>query len=113
MLGIIAVVFLAAFVIAALVLSAGGSRRSQQTQQTVRRLASLVTVAPGVIDEVLDDLRKPQHLSTIPWLDRLLLRAGIFPRLRLLLYQADLKWTVGTLILYAVVCWAADRKSVV
>jgi len=111
MLGIIAVAFLAAFVIAVLVLSAGGSERRQQTLQTVRRLASLVAVAPEVRDEGLD-LRRPQHLSTIPWLDRLLLRADIFPRLRLLLYQADVKWTVGNLILYTAACWAAGAVAV-
>jgi tight adherence protein B len=105
MLGIIAVVFLAAFVIAALVISVGNSDRRQQTQQTVRRLASLVASATDISDDVLE-LRRPQHLSTVPWVDRLLLKAGVFPRLRLLLYQADLKWTVGTLMLYAAACFA-------
>ena len=112
MLGIIGVAFLAAFAIALLLLSAGGAERRQQTQQTVRRLASLVTVAPAR-DDVPDlDLRKPQHLSTIPWLDRLLLRADIFPRLRLLLYQADIHWTVGNLMLYAAACWAVGVVAV-
>jgi len=105
MLGIIGVVFLAVFLIALLVLSLSGGDRRQQNQQTVRRLASVVTAAPTITAEDLD-LRRPQHLSAIPWLDRLLLRADIFPRLRLLLYQANVKWTVGQLILYSVACWA-------
>ena len=113
MLGIIAVVFLAAFAIVVLLMSAGGAERSQQAQQTVRRLAAVVApVAVGITDEALLDLRRPQHLSTIPWLDRLLLRADIFPRLRLLLYQADLKWTVGALMLYAVACWVAASLAI-
>jgi tight adherence protein B len=105
MLGIIGIVFIAAFAIAVLMIWVGNSDRRQQTQQTVRRLASLVAAATDISDDVLE-LRRPQHLSTIPWVDRLLLRAGVFPRLRLLLYQADSKWTVGTLMLYMSASWA-------
>jgi len=111
MLPIIAVIFLAVFLIAALVVSASGSTGSQQAQRTVSRLASVVTVAPDIPEEV-PNLRKQQHLSAIPWLDRLLSRGDVFPRLHLLLYQADLKWTVGALILYAVACWAVAALAV-
>ena len=111
MLGIIGVVFLAVFLIALLVLSLSGGDRRQQNQQTVRRLASVVTAAPTITAEDLD-LRRPQHLSAIPWLDRLLFRADIFPRLRLMLYQADVKWTVGQLTLYAVACWVVAGLAV-
>lgn len=112
MLGIIAVVFLAVFLIALLMMSAGGGERRQETQQTVRRLTSVVTATPVSAGEEVLDLRRPQHLSTIPWLNRLLLRADIFPRLRLFLYQADLKWTVGQLILNALACWAVATCAI-
>ncbi len=106
MAGIVLVVFVAVFLIALLLLSVVGWERSKQKQMTVTRLESVVTVTPDVEVDTLD-LRKHEHLSRIPWLDRLLARADIFPRLHLLLYQADLKWTVGTLILIAVACGLA------
>ena len=51
------------------------------------------------------DIRREELLSTIPWLNRLLQRIDLFPRLRLLLYQADLNWTVGGLLLMSIFCW--------
>jgi len=68
-------------------------------------MQTLMTVAPGVADNILD-FRKKERLSDIPWLDRLLARVDVLPRLRLVLYQAGLSWTVGRLILYTVVCFA-------
>ena len=47
--------------------------------------------------------------STLPWLDRLLRKVNLAPRLQLLLRQADLKWTVGRLVLLTLLsglgCW--------
>ncbi|HUE01668.1 MAG TPA: type II secretion system F family protein [Bryobacteraceae bacterium] len=106
MAGIVLVVFVAVFLIALLLLSVVGWERSKQKQMTVTRIESVVTVTPDIAVDTLD-LRKHEHLSRIPWLDRLLARVNIFPRLHLLLYQADLKWTVGTLMLIAVACGMA------
>jgi len=50
-------------------------------------------------DEIVD-LRKNELLSAVPWLNRWLLRIEVAPKLRLLLYQSDLTWTVGLLILF-------------
>jgi tight adherence protein B len=111
MIAIVIIVFLAVFLIAALLLMAGGSEKSQQTQRTVSRLQSIVTAAPVIAQDDLD-LRKPQHLSSIPWLDHLLARVDVFPRLSLLLYQANLKWTPGTLLLYVVGCGGGAALAV-
>ena len=111
MLGILLVVFVAAFLIAMLLVSASRSKETQQEKQIASRLESLMTGAPGVRDEALD-VRKHELLSSIPWLDRWLARIDIFPRLHLLLYQADMKWTVGTLIFASVACWVLAAYAV-
>jgi tight adherence protein B len=51
------------------------------------------------------DLRKQELFSAVPWLNRWLLRLEVAPRLRTLLYQANLKWTVGVLLLMALACF--------
>ncbi|MFZ0662116.1 MAG: type II secretion system F family protein [Acidobacteriaceae bacterium] len=48
------------------------------------------------------DVRKAELLSAVPLLNRLLLKFEVAPRLRHLLYQADLKWTAGGLILMSI-----------
>jgi tight adherence protein B len=45
------------------------------------------------------DIRVVETFSALPWLDRLLHRFNIAAELRLLLRQADLKWTVGRLVM--------------
>jgi len=111
MLGIFSVVFVAVFLDAMLVVLASRSKESQQEKRIVNRLASLMTGAPGIHDEALD-LRRHELLSSIPWLDRWLARIDIFPRLHLLLYQADVKWTVGALILTSLACFAVLAYAV-
>jgi len=111
MLDIITIAFVAAFIVAALVLSVIGAEHSKRTQQTFGRLKSLVTAAQGIPDDGLD-LRRHERLSSIPWLDRLLARVDIFPRLHLWLYQADLRWTVGALLLLAMTCWAGTAVAI-
>jgi tight adherence protein B len=51
------------------------------------------------------DIRRQELLSSIPWLNRWLQRIDLFPRLRLLLYQAELNWTVGGLLLMCTFAW--------
>ena len=51
------------------------------------------------------DLRKEDRLSGIPWLNRLLARLDMAARLRLLLQQADMEWTVGSLLMMCFFGW--------
>ena len=48
------------------------------------------------------DIRIKESFSAIPWLDRLLQRMNFGPRLSLLLRQADLKWTVGKMVMLSI-----------
>ncbi|MFN7998311.1 MAG: type II secretion system F family protein [Bryobacteraceae bacterium] len=104
MLGIILIVFFAVFLIVMLPLFAGSSEDRKQKQLAVTRLDSLITGAPTGGGDDLLDIRKHEVLSTIPWLNRLLTEIDFFPRLRMLLYQADLNWNVGRLLLMSVAC---------
>jgi tight adherence protein B len=102
MLTVLVLVFVGVFIVAALLLIATGTGASQQTKRTLTVLhAALTTDRPDSIDPVVD-VRKEELLSALPWLNRMLLRLELAPRLRMLLYQANLKWTAGGLLLMSV-----------
>jgi tight adherence protein B len=100
------IVFIGVFAVFALLLVASGTGASQRTKETLARLES--TLAAGgkanPSDEIVD-LRKQELFSAVPWLNRWLLRLEVAPRLRTLLYQANLKWTVGVLMLMSLACF--------
>ncbi len=102
MLTIIVLVFVGVFAVAALLLIATGTGASQQTKRTLVVLdAALSADAPKTSDPIVD-VRKKELLSAVPFLNRLLLKMEIAPRLRHLLYQANLKWTAGGLMLMTI-----------
>jgi len=110
MMVIIIAVFAGVFLVAALLMAAGGAGTMEQQKQTLNRLDSVLVGARTRGDEVLD-IRRQELLSTIPWLNRWLQRMDLFPRLRLLLYQADLKWTVGGLLLMCAFLWVIAANA--
>jgi tight adherence protein B len=105
-----AVVFISVFLIAALLIAATGTGASERVKQTLSRLeAVLVTESnKGEDKDELIDLQKKELLSSIPFLNRILLQLEIAPTLRRILYQADLKWTPGGLLLMSVTAWAVS-----
>ena len=107
---IIIAVFAAVFLVAALLLTAAGAGKVEQQKQTLNRLDSLLVGVRNTRDEVLD-VRREELLSTIPWMNRWLQSVDLFPRLRLLLYQADLKWTVGGLLLMSAFLWVIAANA--
>src|SRR6201993_2095178 len=98
---IVVVVFLGCFIVVALVAAASGAGASRQDKEMLARLDSALATNKSKSDmaDLLIDVRKNELLSTIPWIDRLLRKLELTPRLRRLLYQANLKWTVGGLVL--------------
>lgn len=104
---LLTIVFAGVFAVFALVLIASGTGASQRTKETLARLES--TLAAGgkahSSDDELVDVRKHELFSAVPWVNRWLLRLEIAPRLRILLYQANLKWTVGVLLLISLTCF--------
>jgi tight adherence protein B len=93
--------FFCVFALTAIVLLMVTSRGAQDAKQARERLEALgAPQAPAEVDD-LNMVRRAEALSTVPWLDRFLSRLDLSPRLRLLLYQAGIKWTVGRLVLVA------------
>ena len=100
--GLIAViVFIGVFSIAALLFAASGTGAAKQDREMLARLDSALAIGKGKSDmsDLLIDVRKSDLLSTIPWIDKVLRKVELTPRLRRLLYQADIKWTVGGLLM--------------
>lgn len=104
---IIILVFLAVFVVVALVMVASGAGKADKGKQMMARLDSALAMTKPENSALLVDVRKEELMSAIPWLDRWLARVELAPKLRRMLYQADLKWTVGGLLLMCAGCFLA------
>ncbi|MGA7107472.1 MAG: type II secretion system F family protein [Terracidiphilus sp.] len=102
------IVFVSVFLVVALVAAASGAGASKQDKEMLARLDSALATGKAKSDmsDLLIDVRKNELLSTIPWIDKALRKLELTPRLRRLLYQADLKWTVGGLMLMCLGCFA-------
>jgi tight adherence protein B len=102
---VIALVFTGVFAVVALLMIASWTGASQQAKQVRATLESvLATGRAGLRDQIVD-IRKSELLSAIPWINRWLLKMELAPRLQTLLYQANLKWTAGGLILMSLTCF--------
>jgi tight adherence protein B len=105
MLTVLLLVFVAVFGVSVLLLAAGRTNASKQTEQTMTVLqAALATGKRAPADQIVD-IRKEELFSSLPLLNRWLLKLEVAPRLRMLLYQADLNWTAGGLILMSIACF--------
>jgi tight adherence protein B len=98
--GLIAgLVFVGVFTIIALPLIAGALSPSRNSRQALAALDSalkLDTRTPQAIQAL--DVRKPELLSSIPWLNKKLLKFELTPYLRRTLTQAALNWSAGRLL---------------
>jgi len=106
--GLIAgIVFIAVFAVVALLFAATGAGSAKQDREMLARLDSALAIGKSKSDmsDLLIDVRKSDLLSTIPWVDKVLRQVEITPRLRRLLYQADMKWTVGGLLMMCFVAF--------
>ncbi|HEY3455182.1 MAG TPA: type II secretion system F family protein [Bryobacteraceae bacterium] len=107
-----AIVFLAVFLIAFLLITASGTGASERVKQTLARLDALLATEGSRVGEQAGDeqvdLRKQELLSSIPLLNRILLRMEIAPKLRRILYHANVKWTPGGLLLVSLATWAVS-----
>lgn len=102
MLLVIVLVFLGVFAVTALLLVASGTGASQQTKRTLTVLDAALSAEKQKTADPVVDVRKEELLSAVPLLNRFLLKMEMAPRLRHLLYQANVKWTAGGLILMSV-----------
>jgi tight adherence protein B len=102
---LLTLVFFAVFTVSALLLTASRSGASKQTEQTMTVLHAALATGNRVPTDQIVDIRKEELLSALPLLNRWLLKLEVAPRLRTLLYQADLNWTAGGLILMCAACF--------
>ena len=100
-----ALVFFAVFALTALVMAVTSTGRSEEVKQALSRLDAVLATAGKTVDEEVIDVRKKELFSGIPLLNRVLLRLEVATRLRRLLYQADLTWTPGKLLLMSAFAW--------
>jgi tight adherence protein B len=105
MVTLIVLVFFAVFAVSALLLIASRTGASKQTEQTMAVLQAALATGNRVPADQIVDIRKEELLSAVPLLNRWLLKLEVAPRLRTLLYQADLNWTAGGLILMSTACF--------
>ena len=105
MLVIVILVFLGVFGVVILVAAASGSGATEQTRAMMTRLESAIAVGKPEMADLIVDVRKNELMSSIPWLDRMLSKLELAPRIRRFLYQANVKWTVGGLSLFCGVCF--------
>jgi tight adherence protein B len=110
------IVFAGAFAVVALLLIASGTGANQQTKKVLALLDSALATSWTNQSDQIVDLRKQELLSAIPWINRMLMKIELAPRLRLLLYQASLKWTAGGLMLmtamaFAIPSWLIHLKT--
>jgi tight adherence protein B len=102
---LLVLVFASVFVVIALLLFAGGAGASQRAKQTLSHLESALATSRTSTRDQIVDVRKNELLSAVPMLNRWLLKMELAPRLRILLYQANLKWTAGGLLLMSSTCF--------
>jgi tight adherence protein B len=101
------IVFFGVFAVAALLITASGVGASEQLKQTLARLDALL-ISGGDKKEEHIDFQKEELMSSIPLLNRILLRLEIAPQLRRLLYQAKVNWTPGGFLLISLVAWVVS-----
>jgi tight adherence protein B len=95
---IVILAFVGIFAVVALLMIASGTGASQQAKKVLATLDSaLATESQETRDQIVN-LRKTELLSAIPWINRTLLNFDLAPKLRTLLYQANLNWTAGGLL---------------
>lgn len=104
MLGLMVAVFVGAFSIVTLVVLLVAGGKPAQSKNAVAAIELSQPVARQDVAEQFADFRKNVLLSAVPFINRLLLKMEVAPYLRILLYQASLRWTVGGLLLAMLAC---------
>ncbi len=100
------IVFLAVFCCVLIVYIGIQAAPKARRKRTRERLAEIPQKIQAPDADVLDAILRDDTISSLPWLDRLLRQIDLVGTLQKLLVQAESKWTVSQLFLYAGL-WAA------
>lgn len=114
----IAVICFAVFAIAGLVLFVVGREPSGRMKHRLNALEQEPAPLPDPAEEAAPDIRREERVSDIGWLNRWMVRLDVAPKMRLLLYQADVKSPPETLLsisaagaaAFAVIVWLRTRS---
>lgn len=102
---VVVLIFIAAFaVIAPVLIYSTGASKAAANKQVIAALDTALGPEKKDVAPIID-FRKREVLSSIPWLNRILSRIDLFPRLQKLLNQAEIKWTPGALLLMSLACF--------
>jgi len=93
----IGLIFLGIFAVIVLAMMAFNGPTNKGKSVQSRLDSALATETPEVQNLVVD-LRKDEQISSIPWLNKKLIRLEVTPYLRRLLDQANLSWSTGRLL---------------
>jgi tight adherence protein B len=109
MLGYAILAFLIVFaIVVLLMLVLGGSGGESKSEQAIAALGAKSEAVKAAKNDTIEDFRKSVQLSAVPWINDWLLKFELAPRLRILLYQADLKWSTGTLLFICAISFAVS-----
>jgi tight adherence protein B len=109
---IVSIVFVGVFAAIALFAAGISSALSRGEKQAAKALEERLAKHCPAVPEVLVDFRKSEVLSTIPWVNHRLACADVVSRLRRLMTQADVHWTVGKLLLSSVAGFAITGYAI-
>lgn len=109
---VVLVVFLGVFALAFPLAMARGGVDPSPSEQSPKIPNSTNPTGKAESADQLQEFRKKVLLSAIPWVNQWLLKIELAPRVRLLLYQARLKWTVGSLVLMCGACFAVSSYAI-
>jgi tight adherence protein B len=104
---IVVLIFVGVFAVVAPVLVIGsGAGSTRSNKQVIATLDTALGTSTQEKPPPVINFRKSDQASAIPWLNSRLARMNVVPILQRLLNQADLKWTVGALVLFCLACFA-------
>jgi tight adherence protein B len=111
--GLIAgLVFVGVFAIIALPMIAKAIAPSKSARQAMATLDSAIMAESRETRQQNLDLRKDEKLSSIPWLNRRLVKLEVAPYLRKVMGQADLNWSPGRLMMMSVALFILPAYAV-
>jgi tight adherence protein B len=99
------IVFVSVFVIITLLQIAGGGGGASQAKADNFSSDAKPSSAKRKTHVQIRDYQKTVLFSAVPWINHCLQKFELAPRLRLLLNQADLSWTTGSLLLMSLSCF--------
>ena len=109
---IFVIIFLGVFAVAVLLMTANGTGASKETKQTLATLDSALATSHVESHDQMVDLRKKELLSAVPLINQWLHRIKLAPRLQTMLYQANLKWTAGGLMMASALLFLVSSYAV-